>query len=547
MSWDEAYDFARGMNYATKGAMNIRDMIREDQKYKQAEQYKDDVNSNMAMLSNAGPDNQQATAMVGTPEAQAEARKRYASDLQVKDSIADNARTKQVESAYKSIMSDLMKNGQNFQQNRGDFPVDIYNEAMNKAVTSYTKTEQGKMLLAQTRKAAHEQNWAVFSQYKNAIQSSIAEGNNDAAINLIERMSVDTPMPYSLKWNAKEGAFDQLYMHSGSGNWERVGSVSIDQAKNMIDKTSKRQFAINEFSAKEATRQWNNDAWLPAGQTGSNGKDGRTQIFNKDGQDFWITPQKDPNRPNSVMYIVTGQDNSQQVFKSQAELMKAGFRFEDLARVKNQMAIAISDQNLSKAKAETAGAGVKSKKDALDYRNKLTKQYKDDLSFVLTPFVKPGTDLSSLFSDDGNPTPAAENALQSAMTFVKNNPDPQQLDGLDRMKWAKGKQAIQLYNGMSQNIVSNYNQQRGESQTGGPNTPPIKGARKAKDGEWYVQKDGKWAKVVKNKVDTGDMKSAHTPSVAPGVRSNIDKTNAYPQSGQTTTFEYGDQSKSTMR
>lgn len=166
MSWDEAYDIARGMNYATKGAMNIRNMVRDDQQFKQEQQYDKDVNANMAMLSDAGSDNQQATAMVGTPKAQAEARKRYAADLQNQDSIADNARTKQVKAAYKSIMSDLMKNGQNFQQNRGDFPVDIYNEAMNKAVTSYTKTEQGKMLLAQTRKAAHDQNWAIFFNIK---------------------------------------------------------------------------------------------------------------------------------------------------------------------------------------------------------------------------------------------------------------------------------------------------------------------------------------------------------------------------------------------
>ena len=524
MSWDDAYDIARGMNYATKGAMNIRNMVRDDQQFKQEQQYDKDVNANMAMLSDAGSDNQQATAMVGTPKAQAEARQRYAADLQNQDAIADNARTKQVKSAYKSIMSDLMKNGQNFQQDRGNIPVDIYNEAMNKAVTNYTKTEQGKMLLSQTRKAAHDQNWETFSQYKNAIQSSISQGDNGAAINLIERMSVDTPMPYSLKWNEQEGVFDQLYMHSGTGNWEKVGAVSIPQARAMIEKTTQRQFAINEFSAKEATRQWNNDAWLPAGQTGANGQSGRTQIFNRDGLDFYVTPQKDPNRPNSVMYIVTGQDNSQQVFKSQAELMQAGFRFEDLARAKDQKALDIADQKFAKAKAETAGAGATSKKDALDYQNKLTKQYKDDLAFVLTPFVKPGTDMSALFGEDGNPTQAAENALQSAMTFVKNNPDPNQLDGLDRMKWDKGKQAIQLYNGMSQNIVSNYNKQRGSGQTKqNPNTPPVKGAKRAKDGEWYVQRGGRWAKVVKNEVDAGPLKSAHEPSGVSGGRSNIDR------------------------
>lgn len=494
MSWDDVYDSAEGLNDITKGLSNIRTMMREDEAYKEKKVFSDDVNSNMAMLS-SGEGDASEMALSGTAKSQAEARRIHAMDLQSRKAIHDDTRNKKVESAYGLILADIMDKGQSFQQDRGNIPVDIYNEAMNKAVTDYSKTEQGKIQLSKTRKAAHDQNWSTFSKYKDAIQSSMNQGDKAATINLIERMSLDTPMPYSLKWDSNKGAFNRRYMHSGSGQWEDTGDVSVEQAAKMINETSQKKYAMNEYVFKQATSNWNNDAWLPAGEKGANGQEGKTQIYKKDGRAFYITPQKDPNRPNSVLYFVTDENNNQQQFSSKGDLMKAGFRFEDLKREKGIQDLEKGEKEMDLVDAKIRGqnalnqkrqAGASGAKEQARYKEIITEGAK---------YFDAGD--QPLFDENGDETQAAENTRMRALEYYETNKDiADTLTGTEYRKFHVAKAIAGATDQMFQ--------------VPGKEGPPVEGARKAKDGNWYVQNDQGGYSVVNQK---DGLKSSHKQGV----------------------------------
>jgi hypothetical protein len=120
----------------------------------------------------------------------------------------------------------------------------------------------------------------------------------------------------------------------------------------------------------------------------------------------------------------------------------------------------------------------------------------------------------NMTSDGQFEDPAAQNALESAINFYeKNSGKESSLGKMDRMKLENAKKAIQLYNGMTQTVSNNYDQQTamqgpsnqaapqldGEGQQQAPDSqPPIEGARQAKDGNWYVEdpnRPGKYLKV----------------------------------------------------
>ena len=72
---------------------------------------------------------------------------------------------------------------------------------------------------------------------------------------------------------------------------------------------------------------------------------------------------------------------------------------------------------------------------------KITKQFKDDLAFVLTPFAKPGMDMTALFNG-GELTEPAKNALESAISFYERNSNVPNLPPQDKMKLQKAEDAI---------------------------------------------------------------------------------------------------------
>ncbi len=137
---------------------------------------------------------------------------------------------------------------------------------------------------------------------------------------------------------------------------------------------------------------------------------------------------------------------------------------------------------------------------------KITKQFKDDLAFVLTPFAKPGMDMTALF-DGGELTEPAKNALESAISFYERNSNVPNLPPQDKMKLQKAEDAIRLYNHMSQTVCNRYDLgvrnsydlgDDGEDAQAMDGQPPVAGARQAPDGNWYVpdpNRPGKYMRV----------------------------------------------------
>lgn len=137
---------------------------------------------------------------------------------------------------------------------------------------------------------------------------------------------------------------------------------------------------------------------------------------------------------------------------------------------------------------------------------KITKQFKDDLAFVLTPFAKPGMDMTALFNG-GELTEPAKNALESAISFYERNSNVPNLPPQDKMKLQKAEDAIRLYNHMSQTVRNRYDLgvrnrydlgDDGEDAQAMDSQPPVAGARQAPDGNWYVpdpNRPGKYMRV----------------------------------------------------
>ncbi|MCP4116458.1 MAG: hypothetical protein GY737_13820 [Desulfobacteraceae bacterium] len=176
----------------------------------------------------------------------------------------------------------------------------------------------------------------------------------------------------------------------------------------------------------------------------------------------------------------------------------------------NQGILAYNEKNPNQRVA-LGGLPVSEKDKAakIDARIKVTKEYREDLAFVLTPFAKPGTDMTILLSGDGLTEPA-KNALEAARSFYEqNNGKEETLSPTDRMKFNKAKSAVDIYNHMSQTVINKYDM-GGQAMGGGakalsgptnpvdPDKPPANGARKAPDGNWYIsdpKRPGKYIKV----------------------------------------------------
>ncbi|MBI9090709.1 MAG: hypothetical protein JEZ12_15945 [Desulfobacterium sp.] len=179
--------------------------------------------------------------------------------------------------------------------------------------------------------------------------------------------------------------------------------------------------------------------------------------------------------------------------------------------VKTANGVVAYDETNPNNKVALGGIPVseKDKSAKIDARIKVTKEYKEDLAFVLTPFAKPGMDMTAMFNGDGMTEPA-KNALEAATSFYNQNKDKEAtLSPTDRMKFNKAKSAVDIYNHMSQTVINKYD--TGGQAMGGdlkalsgptnpvdPEKPPATGAQKAPDGNWYIpdpKRPGKYIKV----------------------------------------------------
>ncbi len=488
------------------------------------QQLEDDANYNAGLYQPGAiqlDEGSRTAAMRGTPQAMAMGKQIALAGMEADKAIQGYAQDKD----YQQKLSGLLAwRQQNPDMDWERVPLDLYggiqgHRAYADIIDREAKTEQGKNTIMKNRMARMAVAYKQFDSTKRFINEAMKQGDTSKAVAGVKSLVKNLPFPYQVgSYDPESQTFEVEYLDSKTGKFQKSGTRTFDEMIQEINATGEKEFVEQMTIAFEATRQGNLEK-----------RQNPLYAKSTNGTRFLVIPQKNVLDPAKVDIEVRNErTNEKVVFPSWEAMQDVGIRIENLEREKALKGLAIDDQKLKEARSKVHTAGLKYSKDSVDLHNKKTKMYRDDLAFVLTPFVKPGTDMSSLFDEDENMTQAAENALQSAMSFVKNNPDSSKLDEFDRMKLEKGKQAIRLYDMMSQSVSGNYDQGHIERKSS-PNSPPVKGAKKAKDGEWYVQKGGKWAKVVKDKVETGPLKSSHEPSGASGGRSNLDQTNAYPQ------------------
>lgn len=510
-TFNDFYGLAQGLR--TVQAMgNQQTAFNQQQEDRAAAvQYEDDVNRNLSIL-HSGPTTarpyevdgayvspsklQRPTAMVGTPRAQVEARGLFAKNLEFQEAIKNSKDRAAITELADSFIGKQSLDLSADQKQR--YSPAVVAQAQVLAARATKESSEAADTIMSARQGRIKKEYANLLESRALINAADQRGDKAAVAAMVKDLSEKASFPYRYEFNPDTGNFAELYRHSGSDRWQANGQeVPYADVLNKINTVTPKQYAMEAYRFIEGTTQWNELARMPAGSANGNG---RGQYFKKKGKEFYVFPQKPSIGTSEVHYVAMDEDNNETIYKSMAALQRAGFRYRDLKREESVKDLEYKDQQITTSKAlqgkynaEAAGAGDKA---ALERRSKLTKQYKADLAFVLTPFVKPGTDLSSMFSEDGSLSSEGKGALQSAMNFVQDNPNPTKLNPLDQMKWQRGRDAIHLYNGMTEKIVSGY-RQKGRGVTGkpGPNDPPVKGARRAKDGFWYVQKAGQWHRV----------------------------------------------------
>lgn len=482
------------------------------------------------------------------PDIAIQAKQAYWSGLQADKNISD---IKQKQASDAKLNGLLTWRQQNPDKQWDDAPLDLYSgadgmAAYATAIDKEAQTEQGKSSIMKSRLARADVALKQFQTAKQYINNAMATGETQQAVNALEKLTDDLPMPYRIKgFDEQSQVLDVEYLDSHTGQFQKSGKVSLKEALQQVYNTGDKEFVGGIAQHMEAVRQGNLEyRQNPIRGTGQNGRE------------YLIIPQKKPQDPSKVdIEVRDAQTNEKIMFDSWEALNNAGIYKEDLGRDK-----AVADIEKSKAgrtkelalagkaqfdqqkaaeeqwvqvdekgdpvmgqdgrpvyqtatesqvtafmganpdvrfrKAEELESANKFMKGSADAGSAQTDRYSKDLSFVLKPFAKPGADLSAMFAN-GDMSEPAKNALETAISFYeKNNGRESSLGKMDRMKFENAKKAIQLYNGMSQTVSNQYEQQTAmggskptpaNSKPRDPNAPPVEGARQAPDGKWYVE------------------------------------------------------------
>ncbi|WP_300456613.1 hypothetical protein [Desulfobacula sp.] len=449
------------------------------------------------------------------------AKQSYATGLEADKSIKGAKESKEYDSKMEAL---YQWRSANKDADWEKAPLDLYSGAQgHKAyatlIDQEAQSEQGRTQIMQNRLARTKQAFGQFQATKGYINEALSQGDIDKAVNGIEKMSQELPLPYQVgEYDPETKTFSVQYLDSPSGKFQETGRRSLQEVVSQLNTTGEKEFVGQLAKGFETTRQGNLEKRMNP-MYGKNAKGSR----------YLIIPQKNVLNPNQVEIEVRNEKTNEKImFSSWEALQDAGITVENLKREKALGDVALNTQKIATSKAAMGAHNRAGEKDRIETSTKMTKKFKADLSFVLTPFVKPGTDISAMFDGDGM-TSQGKGALEAAMSFYEKNSNAEGLSKTDQMKLEKAKSAIQLYNGMSQNIISQYNQQPGEPKKPGPNTPPVKGAKKAKDGDWYVKQGDGWARIQQSYRDLEGLHNKKESAMNGGQQAQPDPPPPQPQ------------------
>lgn len=327
-----------------------------------------------------------------------------------------------------------------------------------------------------------------FKQWSVNLQAGsqfLQQGNTQLAEKYIEAAINDAHHPLFIQKN-KNGTYDLIYEESGTK--KLMGDdITLQQAYQKAMSIPARDFVADYVMQKEMITKKNREAGF---QTWKKGKDS-----------YDVTVVYKPSSPNAGVALVykkggglaTNEDGSPMTLD---DLKNQGFRPEKL------------DDEYKKQQIETSKASMRShdranqagdQKKVAAQNKMLSEQIKEASKFF-------GTDNAPLFDENGEMTEAGSNARTLALEFYEaHKANPEALEGAEYRKFHVAKAlvgAVDKKFGVTPKPIS------------AGTKPPVEGARKAKDGFWYVQRDDSgWSKVHQGNDLTPEQTAAMVPEI----------------------------------
>jgi len=438
--------------------------------------------------------------MIGTPRAQVAGKNLAVMGMQADRYIAENKDTDAIKERTEKIYSYLQQNGP---ESMNSVPPDwtagiVGHKAFVNAVTAATSTEEAQSKLTATRMARFDKTYPIFELQKEAVNKALLEGREHDMIIGLKQMSKDLPIPYQLgEYNPEDRTYDVQYFDRRTGKLQSVEKKPVTQLIGEMNKVGKEQYYAQGLIHAEAKR-------LENLKTEANPLRGKTS----GGTSVLITPQIPPEKSDGNLNIRVKNEKTGELiaeYKTWEALYDSGTDVEDLKREKAMVDIKNVETNIDQSKQ----AIITSKEAALAHKataagqgvenlSKTSELYKKNFALLSQPFAQPGTSIEALLNSDA---PESKNAVDKAFKFWEANKEKaDSLNKTDKLKLDSASKIIQLSEQSNARIGALHKlptemQPSDEADFYKGATAPVEGAKKAKDGLWYVQQGKDWFPV----------------------------------------------------
>jgi len=217
-----------------------------------------------------------------------------------------------------------------------------------------------------------------------------------------------------------------------------------------------------------------------------------TPFKGQDGHDYVQTwkigpggiPQKGPVRAyTDVMKETEGQKKMRE-----AETILGG----KVSKSDRRVLAGLATPENAEERVKKAGLGrgedaLKTSKILAELTDKERNIFKKDMDMVLRPFAGKGEEL---FDEDGEMTPAANNALDNALQLIERADAGEKLAPEEKKKLTHARRAWDIYNKISEKVAAGYGG-KGTEDPAGMKPEDAVAELKARG---YTMKDGKWVK-----------------------------------------------------
>jgi len=330
--------------------MNLANTVNQISGNIRKNQQEADVNTNLSLLRQSKGD-YESFQPVGSQKSQVEAGRLYATDLQNQQIIKGSRDTQEQE----QILGKLITWGQENPNASIDKIPKAFYPGVNgqRALVSFTNmrmnTEEGKARTQAAINARVKEAYPIFAAQRDYVQKALVSGDFDTAVNILQDMSSQLPIPYKFGDFDKESqTFEVQYLDSETGEYQPSGRRSMRSVLNQINKTGEEQFARGLTLHAMAVDAGNREKR----ENPLHGKNAR-------GDRFIIIPKKQTTNPNQVVYEVRDEKTNEEVnFPSLKAMNDFGIYTENLDREQDLQKIATSKAAMrSYDRSNRGGAG----------------------------------------------------------------------------------------------------------------------------------------------------------------------------------------------